>query len=1079
MTLPRARNAGHLSEHHRYCLKGTRVEVFELIENWADDDGALRVYWLNGHAGSGKSTIAQSFSKRMFGDKRLGASFFCSRDFADRSELQFIFPTLSFQLACQFPAFRTHVVQTLRLRPDIGSESLTNQLVELIIEPLEASNVSTLIVIDALDECKDDKPASAILSLLARYIHRIPQVKWFITGRPEAPIRSGFRIPTLQPLTQIFILHDVEVTAVEHDIELYLRTRLSEYVQERSHMDLPLPWPSDEHARILVKKSTGLFIFIVTAVTFITSPGHLPDERLELITCRPDENTYEGRSGLDILYSTILEKGSTFAEGDENYFLNLRMVWGCIVTAFNPLSLNGMSSLLNKLPRQISTSLRLYHAVLRVPPSPSEPVRVYHKSFPDYLTDSTRCTDNRFFIDAANSHTQMAIKSLQLMRSKLKKNICNLPQFSMNKASALSHRRRGIGESLEYACRFWAQHLAASSRSPSDADQNELLSCLHEFFEHKVIFWFEVLSLTENLHSSVYSLKDARTWVSSCVSLPFDSYWISCLYVPYQATGVEKTFLIGAIHDSERFILQFFDCIQESALHLYHSALPQSPTNSEIYTKLHSQIGGSITIRKGLESSWKAKARTIVTRLKKVTCLKFSSDGAKVAAAGNGGLQVFGTTTGECLATMPNPANCMLVEFSQDNTFLLAAYEDRGIRLWDVQTGGLSRNCLDHDFRIWDISFSPNDNRFASVDEAGHLIVWNVTDGNIERRFCVPRSSTRIFCKWSTNTTVITHSSPSGGTFAHSLSRNNSMCLQDPAKNGVSILNSTHNGLHVIDRDRNQLRILDVMTVKTLKTLSDMKFPPQPATQSDRNVQLQMTSISPDERYFVLLKRQNELCLYRVPIDEDVPLTQQTSANIYHPFAITSATFSPDSSQIAFGSEDGTVILSSLDTNYEDSVPSTAIVSVCTSPDGQFCAYANKRGAVEICELSTGVVTKTISASVTLRNTDIECMAFSPRNEFLAIHYKKIVTVEGSHCLRLGLLIWDTFNDRHYSQPDMLLPTLAIYPRCMLQYFQGFEKGSGIPESKLVGVSLNLYKIINSFPSQEKYLGFCVPFSCP
>jgi hypothetical protein len=285
-------------------------------------------------------------------------------------------------------------------------------------------------------------------------------------------------------------------------------------------MDLPIPWPSDERARILVKKSTGLFIFIVTAVTFITSPGHLPDERFELITCRPDENTYEGRSGLDILYSTILEKGSTSAEDDENYFLNLRMVWGCIVTAFNPLSLNPMSSLLNKLPRQISSSLRLYHAVLRVPPSPSEPVRVYHKSFQDYLTDSTRCTDNRFFIDAANSHTQMVIKSLQLMQ---KKNICNLPQFSMNKASALSHRRRGIGESLEYACRFWAQHLAASSRSPSDADQKELLSCLHEFFEHKVIFWFEVLSLTENLHSSVYSLGDARTWVLSGVSLPFDA----------------------------------------------------------------------------------------------------------------------------------------------------------------------------------------------------------------------------------------------------------------------------------------------------------------------------------------------------------------------------------------------------------------------------------------------------------------------------------------------------------------------------------------------------------------------------
>ena len=152
--------------------------------------------------------------------------------------------------------------------------------------------------------------------------------------------------------------------AVEHDIELYLQTRLSKYVKEQSHMDLSIPWPSDEHVRILVKKSMGLFIFIVTAVTFITSPGHLPDEWLELITCHPDENTHKGKYGLDILYSTILEKGLTFAEDDKNYFLNLHMVWGCIVTAFNPLSLNGMSTLLNKLPHQILTSLHLYHAVL-------------------------------------------------------------------------------------------------------------------------------------------------------------------------------------------------------------------------------------------------------------------------------------------------------------------------------------------------------------------------------------------------------------------------------------------------------------------------------------------------------------------------------------------------------------------------------------------------------------------------------------------------------------------------------------------------------------------------------------------
>jgi len=521
-TLPRARNASHFSEHHRYCLKGTRVEVLQLIENWTDDDEALRVYWLNGHAGSGKSTIAQSFSKRMFADRRLGASFFCSRDFADRSELHFIFPTLAFQLACQFPAFRRHIVNTLRLRPDIGSESLTNQLTELIIEPLEATNLATLIVIDALDECKDDLPASAILSLLARYIHRIPRIKWFITGRPEAPIRTGFRLASLQPVTRIFILHDVKLSAVEHDIELYLRTRLSEYVKHRSNLDLPVPWPSDDDMQVLVKKANGLFIFVVTAVTFITSQGHMPDKQLALITGSPEVNIHEGRSGLDILYSTILERGYGSVNADEKYFSDLRGVWGYIVTAFNPLSRNGIATLLEKAPNEISTSLRLHHAVLRIPKSKAEPVRVYHKSFPDYLTNPTRCTDSRFFLDAKQCHTQMAISCLKLMCSTLKRNICAIKPFAMNKDMPLSQRRQNVGESLEYACRFWAQHLAVASDLESTSEtKKEIFGLLHKFFDEKVIFWLEVLSLTENLHSSVYSLSDAKTWSMTCVRFLF------------------------------------------------------------------------------------------------------------------------------------------------------------------------------------------------------------------------------------------------------------------------------------------------------------------------------------------------------------------------------------------------------------------------------------------------------------------------------------------------------------------------------------------------------------------------------
>ena len=76
------------------------------------------VYWLNGLAGTGKSTMAHSVAEHTFADRRLGASFFCSRDFEDRRDLRYIFLTLAFQLACAYPTFRSTLVPLLQSNPD-------------------------------------------------------------------------------------------------------------------------------------------------------------------------------------------------------------------------------------------------------------------------------------------------------------------------------------------------------------------------------------------------------------------------------------------------------------------------------------------------------------------------------------------------------------------------------------------------------------------------------------------------------------------------------------------------------------------------------------------------------------------------------------------------------------------------------------------------------------------------------------------------------------------------------------------------------------------------------------------------
>jgi len=87
-----------------------------------------------------------------------------------------------------------------------------------LVEPLHHANISTVIVIDALDECTNEDPESAILLVLGKSVSRIPQVKFFITSRPETHIMSGFHGPLLRATTHFFILHQVEPSTVSEDI---------------------------------------------------------------------------------------------------------------------------------------------------------------------------------------------------------------------------------------------------------------------------------------------------------------------------------------------------------------------------------------------------------------------------------------------------------------------------------------------------------------------------------------------------------------------------------------------------------------------------------------------------------------------------------------------------------------------------------------------------------------------------------------------------------------------------------------------------------------------------------------------
>jgi len=511
--LRRAADAGYRYGDRQGCLRGTREEVLRDIQRWFTSDTGQRVFWLNGLAGTGKSTIAQTFAEMTLENGRLGASFFCSRDFEDRSNLQMIFPTLAFQLAHQYPPFRKVLLDVLKQRPDVGHESLCSQMEKLLVGPLKATATRTLIIIDALDECKDKEPASAILSILSRYVGQISNVKFFITGRPEPRICSGFRLQSLTPITEVLKLHEVKPEAVDGDIALFLQTQLANLAQNRSDLDLTEDWPNSSDINILCKKAAGFFIYASTVVKFVASESSLLTERLSLITSLPQSTTKEGRSGVDQLYTKVLQQAFSDVHADNSQqYLRFQTVVGTVMLTFNPLSIKSLSELLEYNTSLIHNTIRSLHSLLLVPESTEDPIHIFHKSFPDFLMDPDRCGDKRLFVDPAGHHVEILLACLRLMEKELKKNICNLDDHAvLSEVKDLkAHKKEYIGGGLEYACQFWTRHLLEIPDSSPHVE--EVQRTIDKFFGVHFLHWVEVLVLTENLSVGVYAMNDIEQW---------------------------------------------------------------------------------------------------------------------------------------------------------------------------------------------------------------------------------------------------------------------------------------------------------------------------------------------------------------------------------------------------------------------------------------------------------------------------------------------------------------------------------------------------------------------------------------
>jgi len=480
------------------CLPGTRNMIMKEIIQWVNGPNGTdvhRIFLLTGVAGSGKSAIAHTIAKLFDQQKRLGSSYCFDRaDQANRRPNNLL-STIALDIADLDHhwkmSFGNIVKGNRSLRTTV---SATEQFQRFILEPAKALTTvgPILVVVDALDEGAEGPSRKALLDTLAKGISDLPSnIRVLITARPEPDIISAFK-SNRHIFCKYMDTIDESNTA---DITLFVEAQLSDVPS------LEKEWPNKRWRQMLVESSGGLFQWASTACQAIKDSKRVfrPTERLSRFV--------SSARGLDALYSEVLHQA--FDGEDDDAMSRFKLVMGRILATKEPLSMSAHSELRGdgEPADLVELILPLLGSLLSGVDQPNIPIRPLHTSFFDFLTDENR--SKTYYVDPSHQNHSLTLSCLRVMKSGLRFNIGNLETSHCRNTDVPElHTRikKMILPHLLYGCRFWADHLRSSAYS------TDILNEVRDFFNHRFLYWLEVLSLVEKVNMASGMLYSVLDW---------------------------------------------------------------------------------------------------------------------------------------------------------------------------------------------------------------------------------------------------------------------------------------------------------------------------------------------------------------------------------------------------------------------------------------------------------------------------------------------------------------------------------------------------------------------------------------
>jgi hypothetical protein len=483
--------------HDKARIKRSKDDLLENSCAWILNDQAFlswrdcretQLLWIKGDPGKGKTMMMIALVDEL--SSWLNASpgsgtlsyFFCQSTDTRLSSAVSVLRGLTYLLADQ----QKDLIQHIRKRYDRSGSSLfeDHNALEALWDILrnmssDPSLARVYLLVDALDEC-DDNLRELLDLITSNDCKSISKLKWLVASRNKPMIEERLRPDALR----LKISLELNSIHISHTVNAFIDFKVQQ-LAERKRYNTTL---QQEVERVLREKAEDTFLWVALVCKEL---GEVSLRRTRAVL-------KELPRGLDPLYERMMEQ---IQRGNNPEDANLcTQILRSATVAYRPLRLQELiptAHLPGELCEDIPSVTELVELCGSFLTIREERIYFVHQSAKDYF--STGKGLRIFPSGISEEHYEIMCRSLRVMSAVLREDICDLQKPGALTSEAGAKISNSPLVRMEYACCYWANHLADYLAKPDCSQRHGSSVCengiVHIFFQDHLLHWLEAMSL--------------------------------------------------------------------------------------------------------------------------------------------------------------------------------------------------------------------------------------------------------------------------------------------------------------------------------------------------------------------------------------------------------------------------------------------------------------------------------------------------------------------------------------------------------------------------------------------------------